>query len=267
MPSPQEGKTVYGYRDARKSGLFAPPIQMGIVKTVDGIQPTVSAMRVLIADRDRMSSDLLATQVSREETIQATSVLPDQLLASVGSMSPQLIVIGADLNHESESGFRLANTIHHAYPTLPIVMILNQSIYDDVMNAFRSGARGVFSRQQSMADFVHCLASVSKGQIWAGEQESKFLLDAVRSSPSPDLQTSSAIPQLSARELQVVKCAARGKTNKAIAEELGLSEHTVKNYMFRAFEKLGVSNRIELLFCLTQGGYRTKSAPEPSEFI
>jgi len=55
---------------------------------------------------------------------------------------------------------------------------------------------------------------------------------------------------LSLRELQVVKGAARGKINRMIASDLGLSEHTVKNYLFRAFEKLGVSNRVELLFYL-----------------
>jgi DNA-binding NarL/FixJ family response regulator len=60
---------------------------------------------------------------------------------------------------------------------------------------------------------------------------------------------------LTVRELQVVKCAARGKTNKVIAGELGLSEHTVKNYLFHAFEKLGVSNRVELLFYLTLRGH------------
>ena len=60
---------------------------------------------------------------------------------------------------------------------------------------------------------------------------------------------------LTLRELEVVKCAARGKTNKVIASELSLSEHTVKNYLFRAFEKLGVSNRVELLFYLTSRGH------------
>ena len=60
---------------------------------------------------------------------------------------------------------------------------------------------------------------------------------------------------LTARELQVVQYAARGKTNKAIASELYLSEHTVKNYMFRAFEKLHVSNRVELLFYLATRGH------------
>jgi DNA-binding NarL/FixJ family response regulator len=60
---------------------------------------------------------------------------------------------------------------------------------------------------------------------------------------------------LTTRELQVVQHAARGKTNKAIAGELYLSEHTVKNYMFRAFEKLHVSNRVELLFYLASRGH------------
>jgi DNA-binding NarL/FixJ family response regulator len=48
-----------------------------------------------------------------------------------------------------------------------------------------------------------------------------------------------------------VQCAAVGKTNKTIASELGLSQHTVKNYLFRTFEKLGVSSRVELLFYFT----------------
>ena len=51
-----------------------------------------------------------------------------------------------------------------------------------------------------------------------------------------------------------MRCAAQGKTNKTIANELGLSEHTIKNYLFRVFEKLGVSSRVELLFYLTTQG-------------
>jgi DNA-binding CsgD family transcriptional regulator len=58
------------------------------------------------------------------------------------------------------------------------------------------------------------------------------------------------IDQLSRREFQVVEHAAQGESNKQIADRLGLSEHTVKNYLFHVFEKLGVSNRRELLFLL-----------------
>ena len=55
---------------------------------------------------------------------------------------------------------------------------------------------------------------------------------------------------LSKRELEVAECAAQGQSNKQIADQLHLSEHTVKNYLFRIFDKLGVSNRFELLFLL-----------------
>jgi DNA-binding CsgD family transcriptional regulator len=53
---------------------------------------------------------------------------------------------------------------------------------------------------------------------------------------------------LSKREMEVVRCLARGLTNREIAKQMGLSQHTVKNYLFRVFDKLGVSSRVELLF-------------------
>jgi DNA-binding NarL/FixJ family response regulator len=141
------------------------------------------------------------------------------------------------------------------------VILLNQSTREAVINAFRSGARGVFSRQQPVTDFIQCIEQVRKGLIWAGPQETTFLLDAFSSGPLPNTLSVNSSSPLTMRELQVVKCAARGKTNKVIACELGLSEHTVKNYLFRAFEKLEVSNRVELLFYLTQRGHILTADP------
>jgi len=123
------------------------------------------------------------------------------------------------------------------------------------MNAFRGGASGVFSREDPMNSFLDCVVQVRKGHIWAGAQATTFLLEAIRSSPFTSLsQTSKSLP-LTYRERQVVQYAVRGKPNKTIASDLGLSEHTVKNYLYRAFEKLGVSNRVELLFYLSTRGH------------
>src|SRR5205823_4710894 len=59
----------------------------------------------------------------------------------------------------------------------------------------------------------------------------------------------------SKREMEVVRCLAEGLTNREIANRLGLSQHTIKNYLFRIYDKLGVSSRLELLFMtLTQAG-------------
>ena len=218
-------------------------------------QPARQIPKVLIADRDSMSSDLLASALARDSRCEATAILPSELMTTLAAGSFDVVVIAADLDVDSGRAFDLAGTVGQAHNKVGIVMLLNQSSPEQVINAFRSGVRGVFSRQRPMAEFLHCVEHVRKGFIWAGKQETNALLEAFRSIPAPDMLTSKNSPGLTVRELQVVKCAARGKTNKAIAVELGLSEHTVKNYLFRAFEKLGVSSRVELLFYLTVGGH------------
>jgi DNA-binding CsgD family transcriptional regulator len=79
------------------------------------------------------------------------------------------------------------------------------------------------------------------------------------------LPTADGLNLLSKRECEVVQCLVQGLTNREIAERMGLSPHTVKNYLFRVFDKLGVSNRTELLFMtLNQGGNAEETAaPDP----
>ena len=68
------------------------------------------------------------------------------------------------------------------------------------------------------------------------------------SSPTVRAVDANGLNLLSKRELEVVRCLAEGLTNREIADRLGLSQHTIKNYLFRVFDKLGVSSRLELLF-------------------
>ena len=83
------------------------------------------------------------------------------------------------------------------------------------------------------------------GVQWAKDETGKWFINT-----SCEGIGAGKIDQLSPRELQVAERAAQGESNKQIADRLGLSEHTVKNYLFHVFEKLGVSNRFELLFLL-----------------
>jgi len=211
--------------------------------------------RVLIVDRDSMSSDLLAQAIVRGRRCEASAIRSADLLQALANQDIDLVVIGADLDSKPGSGFDLANSVNRAYPDTSIVILLNSSTHDMVISAFRSGARGVFSRQQSMDEFLDCIEHVSKGFIWAGREETTALLETFRSIAVPHMVTAMNSPTLTARELQVVQLAAKGKTNKTIAVELRLSEHTVKNYLFKAFEKLGVTSRVELLFYLTIRGH------------
>ena len=251
MPSPQSQKIPFQSREESSWWAASPRKRENVLKNLHSPEQTC---KVLIVDRDLMSSQLLATALTTRGKIEASGIRPADLLDRMASGEVHVVVIGADLNLEARNGFALAHTLQRAHPSISIVILLNQPTSDSVICAFRSGARGVFCRQRPVAEFVSCVEHVYRGSIWAGAQETTILLNAFSSMPFPGLLATGEPSLLTLRELQVVKCAARGKTNKAIAKELGLSEHTVKNYLFRAFEKLGVSNRVELLFYLTQKG-------------
>jgi DNA-binding CsgD family transcriptional regulator len=89
---------------------------------------------------------------------------------------------------------------------------------------------------------------VFEGQVWATSREIRIALDALSSAPTIRALNAGALSLLSQRELQVVHHLAEGLTNREIGVRLGLSRHTIKNYLLKIFDKLGVSNRVELLF-------------------
>jgi DNA-binding NarL/FixJ family response regulator len=218
------------------------------------------ALRILIVGREAMNGYLLAEALGKYPEYDPAAVSPPQLLPAISSRKTNLVVISADLHARPGHGMVLAKTVNRSYPEIPIILVLDQPEREEVIGAFRAGARGVFSRLQSMAEFHACIEHVRQGGLWAGHVEADYLLEALRSIPAPNPHTAGNAAPLTRRESQVVSCAAQGKTNKSIAQELGLSEHTVKNYLFRAFDKLGVSSRVELLFYLTTHGHLSSPA-------
>ena len=223
------------------------------------------ATRVLIVDQGSMSSDLLANALSREERFEGTAIHPSDLLRTLSTTEVDVVVIAVDASLSPGSSFDLAAQVCRAHPKTYVIMLLNPTTHELVINSFRCGAHGVFSRDMAMKEFFDGIRHVAKGLIWAAKRETSALLEAFKCIPAPNILFADDAPELTVRELQVVQCAAKGKTNKTIASELRLSEHTVKNYLFRAFEKLGVSNRVELLFYLTIRGHTFSAKDESSD--
>ena len=247
----------------------------GLHDTVRGIAartgPRDAASRDSIqscgAGHDDLTSGLLANALVHDLGCDAVAIRPSDLLQTLKAGSVALVVIRSDMNSIPGAGFDMANILSAAHPHTPILILMDVMSHESVIRAFRSGACGVFSLQRPMSDLMDSVEHVKKGYIWAGKEATASLLEALRSIPTPSPITENGAPGLTARELQVVRCAARGKTNKAIAIELRLSEHTVKNYLFRAFEKLGVSSRVELLFYLTSRGHAFGSTVADEEAI
>jgi two-component system nitrate/nitrite response regulator NarL len=212
-------------------------------------------IRVLIAERNCMAGQLLAESLERDSRFQVmTKSAPTEILEMVTKHEVDVAVISADFDFGTRKGFQLARTLNASGFGGSIVILLDVPERESVIAAFHSGARAVFCRTEPLSGFRTCVERISHGEMWAGSVEAEYLLDVVRSSLSFDVAACDALRPLSKREIEVAELAIQGLTNKEIANQLHLSQHTIKNYLFRIFEKLGVSNRIELLFRLSYNG-------------
>jgi len=155
-------------------------------------------------------------------------------------------LIGARLENEDLAGFHVTREIRASRSSPSVIMILDSNKPAMVVEAFRAGATGIFSRDQSSELLCKCIHAVHKGQVWASSKELHFVIEALGAAPVARTIPTRGVGMLTKREEGVVHLVAEGMTNRDISQELKLSEHTVRNYLFRIFNKVGTSNRLEL---------------------
>ena len=206
-------------------------------------------IRVLAADSTRMNSQLLAEALARDSQLQVTGIEPKatSILAAVNEGRPDVVVVSLALDESANQGFELTRQICGASSETRVILLMDTTKRSAVVEAFRSGARGVFSRTESPKTLAKCICSVHKGQIWANSAELHYVIDALCESAPMHMVDASGGAILSKREEDVVRCVAEGLSNREIAQRLTLTEHTVKNYLFRIFDKLGASSRVEVV--------------------
>jgi DNA-binding NarL/FixJ family response regulator len=214
-------------------------------------------VRVLVADDTRIHTQLLADVLKRDGGLDVFSSDSDShnLITAAVAHRVEVLVISSNLDEEPHRAFEVLRELRQAHPEIRAVMLMDSSKPEFILHAFRAGARGIFSRNESIESLCKCVRSVHEGQIWASSQQMSFAVEALAATPTVRAVDANGLDLLSKREMEVVRSLAEGLTNREIAERLGLSQHTIKNYLFRVFDKLGVSSRVELLFMtLSQGG-------------
>jgi DNA-binding NarL/FixJ family response regulator len=170
-------------------------------------------------------------------------------LATVTRVKTDVALISSNLQDGPGKGLSLVSQLHTKRPDIRSVILLDRADRQSTVDAFRAGARGVLSRGAGLAALPKCVHRVSESQIWASSDELGYLLDTfVQTTPARTL-SNSCCKLLTPREQAVVQLVADGLSNREIATQLKLSQHTVKNYLFRVFDKIGVSSRVELVLC------------------
>ena len=205
---------------------------------------------VVVSDTTRIHTQLLAEAIRSDSCLQvvASASHSKDLLDSVRRVPVDVAVISYVLDGTSGRGPELLREIRQLRPQVKGVILLDSSHPQSVVECFRAGAKGIFSKQDKLENLGKCIRCVHDGQVWASSNELEHVFEALNNSPHICATHNKSVNLLSAREREVVQYLAAGMTNREIAKTLSLSPHTVKNYLFRIFDKLGVSSRTELLY-------------------
>jgi DNA-binding NarL/FixJ family response regulator len=225
----------------------------------------VTTIAVLIADSNRMQAQLLTSALRRRSEFKISTCAIDigSILLAVAAMPAKVVVLS--LNHSVSIANQMASMrrVHLSHPAIAKVLLVESYDRDLVVSAFRSGARGIFCISDTHFRLLcRCIQRVASGPIWANTQQMTFLLDLISEVPSLRVINSAGHQLLTPREEQVVALVAEGLSNRDTARELNLSEHTIKKYLFRIFDKLGISSRVELVLYAVNHG-----APLQAEWL
>jgi two-component system nitrate/nitrite response regulator NarL len=207
-------------------------------------------IRVLVADNSRIHTRLLADALRHDPLVEAIPFESEGagLVAEAMARNIDVLVMGANFDDQSSKGFEILRELRKARQQIHGVLLLTSSKDELILKAFSAGARGLFSKNDPLELLSKCVREVHAGKVWANHDAISLAVDALASAPALRTSNPNGMQLLSKRELQVVRYLAEGLTNREIAERLKLSQHTIKNYLFRIFDKLGVSSRVELLF-------------------
>jgi DNA-binding NarL/FixJ family response regulator len=206
-------------------------------------------IRILIAAASLIDCQLLLGalgNVRQRFSVVAFGSSREQVLE--GFRNVDVALIDADLAEGSLTGLDLVAELSVSHPSTPVIVLLDKAQDDLILHAFRSGAKGVFCRSQNDFDMLcKCIQAVHEGQVWANSEQLQLLLRNLSKTVSARVSRSGATNLLAMRESQVASLVAEGLPNKQIATQLGISEHTVSNHLFRIYNKLGLSSRVELV--------------------
>lgn len=228
-------------------------------------KPTAMALdrapTILVADFSTTNCQLLASAIARNNGFRVVDFASgsDEVIAAVCAHQPDMAVISARLRDGAAAGMDALRKLRTLQPECRIIMLLDDDHSELMVEAFRSGVKGVFCRSGTLTQLRKCIECVHQGQTWISTAELEEILGALMQSPASRFAQGERTKALSSREGQIAVLVSGGASNRDIAGELGLSEHTVKNYLSRMYEKLGISTRAELVLWVL-------SQPKPAEF-
>jgi DNA-binding NarL/FixJ family response regulator len=209
----------------------------------------VMSVSLLIAVSNALACDLLCrafNQRRRQFKVVASVCTRKDLFQQVEAHHPDSVLLSANLENKPTGGLQALRELSLTHPSARVIVLLDCSDPEQVVDAFSHGARGVFCRSENFPALCKCVRSVYAGQVWADSSQMRWVVRALEKKGMIHIISAKGAPLLSKREEQIVRMIAEGLPNSEIHAALGLSPHTVKNHLFNIYNKLGISTRAEL---------------------
>ena len=202
-------------------------------------------IKLLIADDHAIFRDALRKLLDSEEEITIIGEARNgaECIKMLGKLKPDILLL--DLRMSEKDGFTVLEEVN--FDMIPTRVIVLTAAEDDrdVVRAMRLGARGVVPKESAIDLLVKSIYRVHAGEIWLDSHMTAEVINTFSASSKSGVRSEKSL--ISDRELEVVQLVSQGFQNKEIGKELFISENTVKNHMHNIFDKLGVSDRLELM--------------------
>ncbi len=202
------------------------------------------SIRVLLADDHPIFRDGLRKLLGDADDVAIIGEASDgnECIRLLGKLKPDILLL--DLRMPDKDGLAVLEEVN--FDSLPTRVIVLTAAEDDrdVIRAMRLGARGVILKQSATDLLLKGIRKVHSGEIWLDNRMTAEVMKAFAKSAEAGPRREK--PLLSDREKEIVQLVAQGYRNREIGEKLFISEQTVKNHLHNIFDKLGVSDRLEL---------------------
>jgi DNA-binding NarL/FixJ family response regulator len=217
----------------------------------ESLRPSNGCISVLVITADNITAELLKSAFAHERkkgfSVQALTGSSQKVIGQLTAHKPDVALVCDELQDSPHAGFKVLQKLRESHHHTAAIMLLQCFNPDCVVEAFREGARGVFSRTHSLKALSKCIRTVNQGQYWASNQDLGHIMSALVHLKPLHFNDADGMPLLTHREEEVVRLVVEGLKNGEIAQRLNIAEHSIRNYLYRIFDKLGVSTRVELI--------------------
>ncbi len=196
---------------------------------------------VMIVDDHKMLREGIKQLIEFDGEIEVIAEASDgaECLRVLETVTPDVLLL--DINMPEYNGIHVLERLKHSRKNIKVLMLTVHNEIEYLMKAVDLGVNGYILKDSESSELINAIKEVKNGNMYIQPQ----LIPILNHSMMRRDQETTSLDDLTKREVEVLTCVAKGQFNREIAENLGISERTVKNHIANIFKKIKVSDRTQ----------------------